>query len=97
MKKKSIKEQVAQTAAPTSTPAATGGAPQQDAGGPKLNSAAQKLETKIGKIPGIDELLGAVKDKSNAANILALLAAKLGGEKLKGSVALQNALKIRCY
>ena len=61
---------------------------------PALSSAGKKVESKLEKIPGLEGLLAAVRDKGNAADILLQVAEGLGGDKLKASVALKTALNL---
>ena len=61
---------------------------------PVLSSAGKKVESKLEKIPGLEGLLAAVRDKGNAADILLQVAEGLGGDKLKASVALKTALNL---
>ena len=61
---------------------------------PVMNSAGKKVESKLEKIPGLDALLSAVRDKGNAGEILLQVAEGLGGDKLKASVALKTALNL---
>jgi hypothetical protein len=61
---------------------------------PALSGAGKKVESKLEKIPGLEGLLAAVRDKGNAADILLQVAEGLGGDKLKASVALKTALNL---
>ena len=56
-----------------------------------LSGAGQKLEAKLDKIPGLDDLLAGVKGKANNAQILLQIAEKLGGEKEPASGLLKAA------
>lgn len=87
--KKHIREN---TGAPAvATPAApVAGQPAQQ-GEQKSSPAVQKLEKKFASIKNLDDILAGIKQKGDAAAVLALLAAKLGGDKLKGSDILKKA------
>lgn len=76
------------TAAPATTPAAPAAEDK------KLGSSAQKLQARLGKIQGLDQLMSTVTKRDDAAEILAAIAEKLGGDKVAGSKALTDALKI---
>lgn len=56
-----------------------------------LSGAGQKVEAKLDKIPGLDDLLAGVKGKANNAQILLQMAEKLGGEKEPASGLLKAA------
>ena len=73
---------------PPAAPAATGN--QQTS----LSASGKKLQDRLAKIPGLDKLMSTVTKRDDAAEILAAIAEKLGGDKVKGSQALTNALKI---
>lgn len=60
----------------------------------KLGSSGKKLQARLGKIPGLEDLLGGVTNKGDAAEILAGVAEKLGGDKIAGSAALTKALAL---
>jgi hypothetical protein len=53
--------------------------------------AVQKLEKKFSNIKDLDQILSGIKVKGDAAAVLALIAAKLGGTNLKGSEILKKA------
>ena len=72
---------------------AAGAAPKQEAPA-KLSASAQKLQTTLGKIKGLDTLMQNVTNRDDAAEILAAMATKLGGEKISASKVLTNALSI---
>lgn len=61
---------------------------------PALSSAGQKLETRLDKIPNLDELLAGVKGKGNGAQVLLQIAEGLGGEKEPALVLLQAAVAL---
>lgn len=90
MKKTMLTELATAPAAATAAPAA--GVPA--AGGKKLGSSAQKLQARLAKIQGLDQLMSTVERRNDAAEILAAIAEKLGGDKIAGSKALTDALKI---
>jgi hypothetical protein len=85
--KKSLKEEVAPPA-----PAA-GAAPVGNATG-NLSASAKKLQDRLAKVPGLDKLMSTVTKRDDAAEILAAIAEKLGGDKVAGSKALTAALNI---
>lgn len=74
-------------------PAAGAAAPKKEAPA-KLSASAQKLQTTLGKIKGLDTLMQNVTNRDDAAEILAAMATKLGGEKISASKVLTNALSI---
>ena len=59
-----------------------------------LSSAGQKLETRLDKIPNLDELLAGVKGKGNGAQVLLQIAEGLGGEKEPALAMLQAAVAL---
>jgi hypothetical protein len=59
-----------------------------------LSSTGQKLNDRLAKIPGLDKLMQTVTKRDDAAEILAGMAEKLGGDKIAGSKALTAALAI---
>ena len=75
-------------------PPAAGAAAPKTAAPAKLSSSAQKLQAALGKIKGLDTLMQNVTNRDDAAEILAAMATKLGGEKISASKVLTNALNI---
>jgi len=63
-------------------------------GGTKLSSSGQRLQDRLAKIPGLDKLMQNVSRRDDAAEILAAIAEKLGGDKMEASKALTRALQI---
>lgn len=61
---------------------------------PKVGSQGKAVEKKLSLIPGLENLLAAVKGKGDAGVILSQIATALGGDKLRGSDALKKALQI---
>lgn len=61
---------------------------------PVLSGAAKKVESKLDKIPGLDDVLALVKGKANGAPILLQIAETLGGEKELASGLLLAALNM---
>ena len=60
----------------------------------EMGQAAEKVDARLEKIPGLGQLMQKVTKRDDAAQILAAMAEKLGGDKLKASVALQQGLNI---
>ena len=60
----------------------------------QLSSAAQRLQQRLAKIPGLDKLMQTVTKRDDAAEILAGMAEKLGGDKAMASKALSAALAL---
>lgn len=84
MKKTLIEQtQPAAPAANTAAPAAS-----------NLSASGKKLQDRLAKIPGLDKLMSTVTKRDDAAEILAAIAEKLGGDKVAGSKALTAALNI---
>lgn len=93
--KKYIRENTAAPAVATpAAPAAPAGAAPTAQDSTNLSSSAQKLQTRLSKIPGLDKLMQTVTKRDDAAEILAGMAEKLGGDRVEGSKALQKALTI---
>lgn len=67
---------------------------QQAPDAPQLSASAKKLNDRLAKIPGLENLMLTVTKKDDAAEILAGMAEKLGGDKMAGSKALTAALAI---
>lgn len=67
---------------------------QQAPDATNLSASAKKLEGRLAKIPGLDQLMQTVTKRDDAAEILAGMAEKLGGDKVAGSKALTAALAI---
>lgn len=67
---------------------------QQAPDAPQLSASAQKLNDRLAKIPGLEKLMSTVTKRDDAAEILAGMAEKLGGDKMTGSKALTAALAI---
>lgn len=84
--KKSLKEDAT---APVAAPAPTGGTATDN-----LSASAKKLQDRLAKVPGLDKLMSTVTKRDDAAEILAAVAEKLGGDKVAGSKALTAALNI---
>lgn len=61
---------------------------------PKAGATGRAVERKLDNIPGLENLLNAVRGKADAALILSQIATALGGDKLKGSDALKRALQL---
>lgn len=57
-----------------------------------MGAAGQKVEKKLDKVPGLDKILGAVRQRGDAAAVLRDIADALGGDKLGSDKILQTAL-----
>ena len=58
------------------------------------SAAAKKLNDRLAKIPGLEALMQNVTKRDDAADILAAMAEKLGGDKIAGSKILKGALEL---
>jgi len=67
---------------------------KENAEQPKLSSSGQKLNDRLAKIPGLDDLMAKVQKREDAAEILVAMAEKLGGDKFTASKHLNSALAI---
>lgn len=86
-----MKKTLIEETQPTAPAANTAAAP---ASGSNLSASGKKLQDRLAKIPGLDKLMSTVTKRDDAAEILAALAEKLGGDKVEGSKALAKALNI---
>ncbi len=57
-------------------------------------SAGKKLQTKMDKVPGLEQIIGAVKQKGDAAVVLKDLAQQIGGDKLPADQILARAYSL---
>lgn len=67
---------------------------QPAAAEPQLSASAKKLNDRLAKIPGLEKLMSTVTKRDDAAEILAGMAEKLGGDKVEAPKALTAALAI---
>jgi len=57
-------------------------------------SAAKKFQSKMEKVPGLETLIAAIKQKGDAAIVLKDLAKEIGGDKLKADQILAKAYSL---
>lgn len=57
-------------------------------------SAGKKLQTKMDKVSGLEQIIGAVKQKGDAAVVLKDLAQQIGGDKLPADQILARAYSL---